>query len=50
MSTESYKVDSNNKTFFAVRINSYKSKKKAEDIGKDVKSKLGVNYRVLYRP
>ena len=44
------KVDSNGKTFFAVRINSYNSKIKAEEIGKDIKSKLGVNYRVLYRP
>ncbi len=44
------KVDSNGKTFFAVRVNRYKSKKKAESIGKDIKSKLGVNYRVLYRP
>ena len=44
------KVDSNGKTFFAVRINRYKSKVNAEQIGKDIKSKLGVNYRVLYRP
>jgi tetratricopeptide (TPR) repeat protein len=44
------KVDSNGKTFFAVRVNSYKSKKKAEDIGKGIKSKLGVSFRVLYRP
>ena len=44
------KVDSNGKTFFAVRINRYKSKRKAEEIGKDIKSKLGVSYRVLYRP
>ena len=44
------KVDSNGKTFYAVRINRYKSKVKAEEIGKDIKSKLGVNYRVLYRP
>ena len=44
------KVDSNGKTFFAVRVNRYKSKNKAEQIGKDIKSKLGVNYRVLYRP
>ena len=42
-------VNSNGKTFYAVRINRYKSKKKAEEIGKDIKSKLGVNYRVLYR-
>ena len=44
------KVDSNGKTFYAVRINRYKSKRKAEEIGKNIKSKLGVNYRVLYRP
>ena len=44
------KVDSNGKTFYAVRVNRYKSKRKAEGIGKDIKSKLGVNYRVLYRP
>ncbi len=44
------KVDSNGKTFYAVRINRYRSKRKAEEIGRDVKSKLGVNYRVLYRP
>ena len=44
------KVDSNGKTFYAVRINRYKSKIKAEQIGKNIKSKLGVNYKVLYRP
>ena len=44
------KVDSNGKIFFAVRINSFKSKIKAEKIGKDIKSKLGVSYRILYRP
>ena len=44
------KVESNGKTFFAVRVNRYKSKREAEEIGKDIKSKLGVTYRVLYRP
>ena len=44
------KVDSNGKTFYAVRVNRYKSKIKAEQIGKNIKSKLGVNYKVLYRP
>jgi len=44
------KVDSNGKTFYAVRVNRYKSKTKAERIGRDIKSKLGVSYRVLYRP
>ena len=44
------KVDSKGKTFFAVRVNRYNSKRKAEEVGKDIKSKLGVNFRVLYRP
>ena len=44
------RVDSNGRTFYAVRVNRYKSKTKAERIGKDIKSKLGVSYRVLYRP
>ena len=44
------KVNSNGKLYFAVRVNSYNSKRKAEQIGKDIKSKLGVSYRVLYRP
>ena len=43
-------VKSNKKTLYAVRVNRFKSKKKAEKIGKDIKSKLGVDYRVLYRP
>jgi len=44
------RVDSNGKTLYAVRVNRYKSKRKAEEIGKSIKSKLGVNFRVLYRP
>ena len=44
------KVESNGKTFYAVRVNRYKTKRKAEEIGKDIKSKLGVNFKVLYRP
>ena len=44
------KVDANGKTFFAVRVNRYKSKRKAEEVGKGIKSKLGVSYRILYRP
>ena len=49
-SQEKVDIKSNEKTFFAVRVNRYKSKRKAEEIGKDIKSKLGVSYRVLYRP
>ena len=43
-------VDSNGKRFYAVRVNRFKSKVRAEKIGKDIKSKIGVDYRVLYRP
>ena len=44
------KVESNGKTFYAVRVNRYSSKIKAEQVGKNIKSKLGVTYKVLYRP
>ncbi len=43
-------VKSNGKTLYAVRINRYKTKNRAEIIGKDIKSKIGVDFRVLYRP
>jgi len=43
-------VDSKGKVFYAVRVNRFKSKKKAENVGQDIKSKIGVDYRVLYRP
>ena len=43
-------VESNGKTLYAVRVNRFKAKNRAEKIGKDIKSKIGVDYRVLYRP
>ena len=43
-------VESNGKILYAVRVNRFKSKKQAEKIGKDIKSKIGVEYRILYRP
>ena len=43
-------VESNGKTLYAVRVNRFKTKNRAEKIGKDIKSKIGVDYRVLYRP
>ena len=43
-------VDSNGKRLFAVRVNRFKSKKRADKVGQDIKSKIGVDYRVLYRP
>ena len=43
-------VDSGSRTLYAVRVNRFKTKNIAENIGKDIKSKIGVDYRVLYRP
>ena len=43
-------VDSNGRTLYAVRVNRFKTKNRAENIGKDIRSKIGVDYRVLYRP
>ncbi len=44
------KIQTNGKGLNAVRIVRYKTKTAAEKIGKVVKRKLGVDYRVLYRP
>ena len=43
-------IETNGRTFNAVRVVSYKSKSQAEKVGKVIKTKLGVEYRVLYRP
>ncbi len=43
-------VESNGRTLYAVRVNRFKTKNRAEIIGRDIKSKIGVDYRVLYRP
>ena len=43
-------VESNGKILYAVRVNRFKSKKQAENIGRDIKGKIGVEYRILYRP
>ena len=43
-------IDSNGRTLYAVRVNRFKTKNRAENIGKDIKSKIGVDYRILYRP
>lgn len=47
---EIVQVDTNDRTLNAVRIVRYKSKTAAEKVGQIVKRKLGVDYRVLYRP
>ncbi len=43
-------VESNGKTLYAVRVNRFKTKIRAEKIGKDIKTKIGIDFRVLYRP
>jgi|TARA_B110000495_G_scaffold27103_1_gene20076 hypothetical protein len=43
-------IETNGRTLNAVRIVSYKSKSEAERVGKVVKNRLGLDYRVLYRP
>ena len=47
---EIIRVETNDRTLNAVRIVRYQSKKAAEKVGQSVKRKLGVDYRVLYRP
>ena len=47
---EIIKVETNDRTLNAVRIVRYQSKNAAEKVGQSVKRKLGVDYRVLYRP
>ena len=43
-------VQSRGKTLHAVRVGRFKSKNKADKIGIDIKRKIGVSYKVLYRP
>ena len=43
-------VQTNGKALHAVRVIRYRSKSSAERIGSTIKKKLGVDYRVLYRP
>ena len=43
-------VQTNGKDLHAVRIVRYKSKSSAERVGDSIKKKLGIDYRVLYRP
>ena len=43
-------VQTNGKGLHAVRVVRYRSKSSAERIGEVIKKKLGIDYRVLYRP
>ena len=43
-------VQTNGRDLHAVRVVRYKSKSSAERIGNEIKKKLGIDYRVLYRP
>ena len=43
-------VQTNGKGLHAVRVVRYRSKSSAERVGESIKKKLGIDYRVLYRP
>ena len=43
-------IQTNGKGLHAVRVVRYRSKSSAERIGEVIKKKLGIDYRVLYRP
>ena len=47
---EIIQIETNDRTLNAVRVVRYNSKSTAEKVGQNVKRKLGVDYRVLYRP
>ncbi|MBL7013231.1 MAG: SPOR domain-containing protein [Candidatus Marinimicrobia bacterium] len=47
---EIHTVESNGKKLNAVRIVRYTSKRQAKKAGEEIKRKLGMDYRVLYRP
>ena len=47
---EIVQVETNEKTLNAVRVVRYNSKTAAEKVGQNIKRKLGVDFRVLYRP
>ena len=48
--TEVHKINSNGKRLHAVRIVRYQSKNEAEKIGRSVKSKFGLDFRVINSP
>ena len=43
-------VEAGGRKLHAVRVVRFKSKREAEQVGKDIKRKLGTDFRVLYRP
>ena len=47
---EIVQVETKDRTLNAVRVVRYNTKTAAEKIGQNIKRKLGVDYRVLYRP
>ena len=47
---EIIQIETNDRTLNAVRVVRYNSKSTAEKVGQNIKRKLGVDYRVLYRP
>ena len=47
---EIVQIETKDRTLNAVRVIRYNSKTAAEKVGQNIKRKLGVDYRVLYRP
>ena len=47
---EIVQVETNDRILNAVRVVRYNSKTAAEKVGQNIKRKLGVDFRVLYRP
>lgn len=43
-------IETNGRKFHAVRVVGFSSNKEAEKVGMSIKKKLGIDYRVLYRP
>ena len=47
---EIIQVETKDRTLNAVRVVRYNTKTAAEKVGQNIKRRLGVDYRVLYRP
>ena len=43
-------IRTNGKSLNAVRVVRFRSKSAAERVGQSIKKKLGIDFRVLYRP
>ena len=44
------KINSNDKIFYAVRVVRFETKQLANQVGEEIKVKIGTDYRILYKP